>query len=119
MSSSSPWTCQISIRWEYDDKGKRLGRVDEIPFGRPIANPGDVELAIRRAQAAVLNPDSPSSFFVGMSEQELTDTSANNQKALSFSCNAICVDLSGPDLTDLSFIDLPGTCGALVLTILT
>jgi hypothetical protein len=29
-------------------------------------------------------------------------------KPLLFSRNVVCVDLEGPDLTDLSFIDLPG-----------
>ena len=29
---------------------------------------------------------------------------------LSFSANRIVLDITGPDVTDLNFIDLPGSC---------
>lgn len=108
VGAPGPWTCRLSIRWEFDDEGKRLQRVDETPFGKPITNKTDVELALRRAQAAVLNPESPALFFVSMSEQDLADSMVNNDKTLRFSRNVLCVDICGPDLTDLSFVDLPG-----------
>lgn len=108
VSSSEPWSCRISIRWEFDEEGQRLPRVDETRFGKAITNKADVELALRRAQAAVLNPESPALFFVSMSENDLADSMVNNDKTLRFSRNVLCVDISGPDLTDLSFVDLPG-----------
>ncbi|EPQ51165.1 hypothetical protein GLOTRDRAFT_141261 [Gloeophyllum trabeum ATCC 11539] len=107
-SSDMPWKCQISIRWEFDDKGKRRDDVQEVPFGGAITNKGDVELALRRAQAAVLNPSVSPSKFLLMSADHLK-APAGTRKTLDFSRNVVCVDLVGPDLTDLSFIDLPGT----------
>ena len=107
-SSKGPWSCQVLIRWEFDEDGKPLGKIDEIPFGKPITKKEDVELVLRRAQTAVLNPDSPAMYFLGLTEQGLSDIAVNNSKALRFSKNVVCVDLEGPDLTDLSFIDLPG-----------
>ncbi|TFK46143.1 hypothetical protein OE88DRAFT_1687998 [Heliocybe sulcata] len=106
-SSDGPWVCQISIRWEFDDKGKRKDDVQEVAFGAPLTNKGDVELALRRAQAAVLNPTIPSSKFLVLSAEDLRKK-GQVPGTLPFSRNVVCVDLAGPDLTDLSFIDLPG-----------
>ncbi|KAF7979740.1 hypothetical protein HWV62_41114 [Athelia sp. TMB] len=108
VSSPGLWTCRLSIRWEFDDEGKPLGKVEESSFGTPITNKDDVELALRRAQAAVLNPEFPPSFFVSISEADLAAIMLNNEKTLRFSRNVLCVDISGPDLTDLAFVDLPG-----------
>lgn len=102
-STSGPWSCQVSIRWEFDAHGKRLEKVHEEPFGDVITRKSDVELALRRAQAAVLNPAAGVAEFVDADVEEL-----RSGKALPFSRNVVCVDLEGPDLTDLSFIDLPG-----------
>ena len=49
------WSCQISIRWEYDDYGDRLSEVREVPFGPRLTSKTDVEPTLRRAQAAILN----------------------------------------------------------------
>ncbi|THH00719.1 hypothetical protein EW026_g1860 [Hermanssonia centrifuga] len=54
--------------------------------------------------SAVLNPGIDQSSFLDQSESDLKQM--NNQ--LKFSRNAVCLDLSGPDLTDLAFVDLPG-----------
>lgn len=106
-SSSSPlWTCRISIRFEYDPDGKLLDKVSELPFGELIFEKEQVELALRRAQTAVLNSHIPFAEILVMSQKQLKEV--NNDKTLKFSRNIICVDLEGPDLTDLSFIDLPG-----------
>ncbi|KDQ60446.1 hypothetical protein JAAARDRAFT_191825 [Jaapia argillacea MUCL 33604] len=112
-SSSEPWCCQISIRWEFDDQGKRKDKVQEVTFGGPIHDKSAVELALRRAQAAVLNPHIALPKFFVKSDEELKALSSSSDgseqgKTLSFSKNAVCIDLVGPDLTDLSFIDLPG-----------
>lgn len=57
---------------------------------------------IRRAQTAILNPStSPLSFLVGEIPQD-------PPRQLHFSSNVVCIDLLSPDVTDLSFIDLPG-----------
>ncbi|KAH7928503.1 hypothetical protein BV22DRAFT_199383 [Leucogyrophana mollusca] len=104
-SSERPWSCQISIRWEYDELGNLLKDVSEVPFGNIIKDKADVELTLRCAQAAVLNPSVSATQFQGMKAEELKRFKG---KPLPFSRNVVCVDLEGPDLTDLSFIDLPG-----------
>lgn len=109
MSSSlKTWTCQIYIRWEFTEHGQRRDDVTEEPFGDLITKKEDVELALRQAQAAVLNPKVTSDQFLHMDEQDIKGFQCG-EKSLSFSRNAVCIDLEGPDLTDLSFIDLPGT----------
>ncbi|OSD00790.1 hypothetical protein PYCCODRAFT_1393152 [Trametes coccinea BRFM310] len=101
------WSCQISVRWEFDDYGAPLGEVYEVPFGPLVTLKTDVEPLLRRAQAAVLNG--------WMSDEELDQfaregpkSKSTSKKTLAFSRNTICVDLKGPDLVDLSFVDLPG-----------
>ncbi|KAJ3557530.1 hypothetical protein NM688_g1423 [Phlebia brevispora] len=98
------WQCKVSIRWEFDHFGARRDEVREEQFGEIITKPEEVELALRRAQAAILNPLNPVDTFVTM-QREVLRRPRNNQ--LKFSRNSVCVDLSGPQLTDLSFVDLP------------
>lgn len=82
--------------------------VSEVPFGGLILNKQEVELALRRAQAAVLNPHIDAKQLLGMSAEQLQKGIKSDKKPLAFSRNVVCVDLEGPDLTDLAFIDLPG-----------
>ncbi|RDB17526.1 Interferon-induced GTP-binding protein Mx2 [Hypsizygus marmoreus] len=108
--SSSPgqWTCQISVRREFDKSGNVLERVSEMPFGPVITDKKEVELALRRAQVAVLNPHlAPADILIQTAEKLTMQPFVSNQ-SLQFSRDTICIDLEGPDLTDLSFIDLPG-----------
>ncbi|KAI9058580.1 hypothetical protein FKP32DRAFT_1761408 [Trametes sanguinea] len=105
--SPDDWSCQISIRWEFDDYGERLGETYEVLFGPRITLKADVEPLLRRAQAAILHGL--------MSDEELDQFAREGaksmgaaKKTLAFSRNTICVDLEGPDLVDLSFVDLPG-----------
>lgn len=104
-SSSGPWSCQVSIRWEFDEQGKPADDVFEVIFGSTITEKADVELRIRQAQAAVLNMTIAEQDFLTKTEVELKE---GLRGALPFSKNVVCVDLEGPNLTDLSFIDLPG-----------
>lgn len=68
-------------------------------------------MMLRRAQAAVLNPKTPTSRFVVMTDSELSELSPRDRPdSTPFSQNVVCVDIAGPDLTDLSFVDLPGMC---------
>ena len=95
----------MSIRWEFDDYGSRQDEVHETPFGPELTDPKDVELVLRRAQAAVLNPKIGTDPFSRMSKEETKHPRSNQLK---FSRNAVCVDISGPQLADLAFVDLPG-----------
>ena len=61
-------------------------------------------MRLRRAQAAILNPDKDSDDFLNKTEQELRDI----RSRLKFSKNSVCIDIKDPDATVLSFVDLPG-----------
>lgn len=80
--------------------------MEEVKFGPRLEKKEDVELMLRRAQAAVLSPTRDISRFAQMDEEELRGLVSSKLNA--FSKNVICIDLAGPDLVDLSFIDLPG-----------
>ncbi|KAF9459501.1 P-loop containing nucleoside triphosphate hydrolase protein [Collybia nuda] len=106
--SSGTWSCQISIRRAFDAFGNALDKVSEIPFGKLITNKEDVEPALRRAQIATLNPQISLGTIASQTMAELADQSYASNPSLQFSRDTICVDLEGPELTDLAFIDLPG-----------
>ncbi|KAH9884397.1 P-loop containing nucleoside triphosphate hydrolase protein [Cubamyces lactineus] len=109
LSSSAPdepWSCQVFIRWEPSAlDGRPAG---EVPFGKPLTSEtqDDIELVLRRAQAAVLNPQIGFEHVLTRTPEELS--SLMTQAPYRFSKNVVCVDISGPDLPDLSFVDLPG-----------
>ena len=86
-----------------DKHGHQMGIPDIIPFGAVITNKRRVEERIRRAQRAILNPSTNYDVFLLGPDEE------PDEKELGFSKNCVCLELSGPDLTDLSFCDLPGT----------
>ena len=106
----------MSIRWEFHDSGNRKDQASEVLFGDVITDKANVELALRRAQAAILCPQVESADFLTMDEENIRST-VSEGASLPFSKNVVCVDLEGPDLTDLSFIDLPGA-RVLFLTLL-
>lgn len=109
LSSDGPWSCQVSVRWEYNPDGQRRNKIEEELFGGLLTVKSEVEMMLRRAQAAVLNPKTPLSHFLGMTESELNELSPRDRpESTPFSQNVVCVDIAGPDLTDLSFVDLPG-----------
>lgn len=128
--SSKPWNCQIRLRRKRDTdldgqhrsgldaEGKTHVRAREETFGPLITNKSELELMIRRAQLAILNPTVPVARFVEMSEQELESGFAGNDGQLQFSQDVVCLDISGPDVTNLSFIDLPGILLYLLLNVL-
>ncbi|KAI0333222.1 hypothetical protein GY45DRAFT_1319829 [Cubamyces sp. BRFM 1775] len=100
--SEDPWKCIVSLRILTDIDGKVLGQPDHIVFGEPIYNKAEVEERVRRAQKAILSPSVPPENFLAGDEDMLP------QRELSFSSNAVCLQISGPDVQDLSFCDLPG-----------
>jgi vacuolar protein sorting-associated protein 1 len=102
-SNAAAWSCTISLRMGYDNNGSAQGTTT-VPFGRTIFDRDEVEVWLRRAQAAILNPNVPPSDFHGKTIDELR----NRRNSLKFSRNVICVLIKDPDATDLSFYDLPG-----------
>ena len=79
--------------------GSALAGFQKIPFGEPITEKSAVTERIRGAQRAILNPSTPPNAFL---------QGDNIEREISFSANRIVLDISGPDVTDLNFIDLPG-----------
>ncbi|KAH9924573.1 P-loop containing nucleoside triphosphate hydrolase protein [Fomitopsis serialis] len=87
--SSDPWVCTVSLRLLTDRQGQAI-TVRTIRFGDPISNPEDVAERIKRAQRAILNPSTEASSFLTGEGDETTS------------------EITGPDVVDLSFVDLPG-----------
>lgn len=92
----------MSLRFITDPQGQPLGQARNHIFGGVIHDKAQVEDRIRRAQVAILNPSIPIKQFL-----EGDDLKAYNNE-LSFSNNAVSLQISGPDVADLSFVDLPG-----------
>ena len=79
-----------------------MGTAENISFGPEIRDKKLVEERIRRAQRAILCPSkSPNAFLTGLDE--------DSDQELTFSKNCVSLEITGPELTDLSFCDLPGT----------
>ena len=81
------------------------GNEKEICFGPLITEKAEVEDRIRRAQLAVLNPNKPPDDFLGA----LGDIDSGVKNENSFTSNVVSVRVSGREMDDLSFVDLPGT----------
>ncbi|KAG1903478.1 P-loop containing nucleoside triphosphate hydrolase protein [Suillus fuscotomentosus] len=103
-SHATSWSCSITLRMNFDSNGKDMAKTVTVPFGRTITDRNEVEVWLRRAQSAILNPNLPSASFHTKTIEELR--SAKN--TLKFSRNVVCVSIEDPDATDLSFYDLPG-----------
>ncbi|KAF9807180.1 hypothetical protein IEO21_08339 [Rhodonia placenta] len=101
-SSSEPWRCIVSLRFTTDKIGQPLGQARNERFGEPILNKADVEERIRRAQRAILNPSIDARQFLEGDDVDPED------RELTFSINCVCLEISGSDVADLSFVDLPG-----------
>ncbi|KAG6904537.1 hypothetical protein DXG01_009197, partial [Tephrocybe rancida] len=102
-TAEKTWSCRISLRISYGADGTLNASTHTQQFGPIITDKKDVELWIRRAQAAILNPSIPESEYLEKTEKDLKQ----GTRALQFSKNVVCVHVSDPELTDLSFIDLP------------
>ncbi|KAJ7107935.1 hypothetical protein C8R44DRAFT_986987 [Mycena epipterygia] len=68
-------------------------------FGEPIFDESEVEDRIRRAQRAILNSSKTSRDFLDDDDEDLSE--------VSFSTNFISLQIRGPEVADLSFVDLP------------
>jgi hypothetical protein len=82
--------------------GSFLANPQKIPFGQPITERLEVTERIRRAQRAILNPSTSSDAF-------LSGAISGAKNELSFSANRIVLRITGSDVADLNFIDLPGS----------
>ncbi|KAI9568111.1 P-loop containing nucleoside triphosphate hydrolase protein [Boletus coccyginus] len=105
-SSATSWSCKIKLRFDYDSSGRSADQQKEISFGPAITDRNDVEIWLRRAQAAILNPSFAPESFHTKNIQELRSLPSTN--SLKFSRNVVSIFIEDPSATDLSFVDLPG-----------
>jgi hypothetical protein len=89
----------------FDGDGRPMGTAKNISFGPVIEDKSQVEERIRRAQRAILRPSQEPDLFLNGADDDL-----DYQRELTFSKNCVSLEITGPDLTDLSFCDLPGMC---------
>jgi hypothetical protein len=104
MRGDGPWSCTITLRFLYDDKGNPLKGDKEVSFPT-IYEPKDVEIWLRRAQAAILMPRANPFDFHNKSREALKGMQAD---MIPFSWNKVEVLVRDPEGADLSFVDLPG-----------
>ncbi|KAF9783798.1 P-loop containing nucleoside triphosphate hydrolase protein [Thelephora terrestris] len=100
--STQPWSCKVSLRKTFDEHGRPKGTAENIPFGPVIKDKQEVEERIRRAQRAILRPTKSAEVFLTGPDED-TDS-----PEITFSKNCVSLEINGPELTDLSFCDLPG-----------
>ncbi|KAJ7215356.1 P-loop containing nucleoside triphosphate hydrolase protein [Mycena pura] len=98
--TDTPWQCVVELRVITDKNGRPLGPPRNEQFGDVIFDKSEVEDRIRRAQRAILNPSKTSKTFLKGDDNESPE--------LSFSTNYISLHIYGPEVADLSFVDLPG-----------
>lgn len=103
------WHAQVYLRFE-PSSSSRENHNNETLFGPIITSKEELESMLRRAQMAVLNPMVNSQSFVDLDLKAVGDYSYpfGNEPPLSFSSDVVCLTVWGPDVPDLSFIDLPG-----------
>ncbi|KAG8921682.1 hypothetical protein FRC03_012789 [Tulasnella sp. 419] len=99
LEKADKWSCKISLKF-WDERTSTL--MSEFPFGGTIHDKGEVEQMLRRAQMAVLRPGTPIALFL---TSQLSDIPGNE---LSFTKNCVSIRVSGPDVPELLFYDLPG-----------
>ena len=100
----APWSCAIFLRRRQRSPsgGQTSFGLPKEPFGGVIIDSGLLTDRILRAQLAVLNPQTPSHTFLDV------NADLNAPTEVSFTSDVVCLEITGPDYSDISFIDLPG-----------
>lgn len=112
-NNDGDWRCDVYLRFKYDSHNRPLigGQKPDMPFGSTLRTREDVQDRVRRAQFAILNPRLDDQEFPG----SFLTSELPKESAITFSRNIIVLKVSGPDIVDLSFVDLPGVPRALFL----
>ncbi|QRV97583.1 dynamin central region protein [Ceratobasidium sp. AG-Ba] len=100
--ANEPWHCTVHLRFLKDENGDDISPIRNVAFGGRITKKEEVEERLRRAQLAILNPGKDSAAYLD------DDIPASSPNSVAFSENFISVEITGPDVTNLSFCDLPG-----------
>ncbi|KAI6137166.1 hypothetical protein F5141DRAFT_1060052 [Pisolithus sp. B1] len=96
--TESDWACVVNLHLNTEERGSPI-RPRVLPFGEVLSSKSEVEERIRRAQWAILNPRMDPEIFLRGATVDEDETS--------FTRNHISLAISGRDLADLSFVDLP------------
>jgi hypothetical protein len=94
------WRCRVGLKYEFLPTGERLDHPRIETFGRDIFDPYEVPERIHRAQAAVLQPEVDWRHFLEAEQYQVR---------AGCSPNCVTVEIEGPEVEDLTFVDLPGT----------
>lgn len=110
QQSDVEWHAQVYLRLETDSNFREIRDVKETPFGTLITSKEELEKMLRRAQLAILHPSVSSERFVefDLATYDEKTPPLGAETSLPFSSNVVCVTVWGPEVPDLSFIDLPG-----------
>lgn len=100
FSETKEWSCDIFLQTSPDTGSSNTRK----RFSPPITSKAEVEVWIRRAQIALLNPTAPRKSFMTKTEQELKALT----RSLEFSKSIVEIDIYDPHGIELAFIDLPG-----------
>ncbi|KAI5834866.1 hypothetical protein K523DRAFT_360272 [Schizophyllum commune Tattone D] len=103
--TTGPWSCKITIRRVTTQAEEYTGHPSSVDFGPGITRKEDVDIWLRRAQAAVLSPHRSPEYFHNLSADQLKEP---DPARLAFTRNTVVVNLEDSDLTNMSFVDLPG-----------
>jgi len=112
---STLWSCKVSLHRKYSynpvfKAAKDLTKYDRWPEKEleiydfaTITDKSLLEDVLRRAQLAILNPNvDPAQFLPGSGRP------STSKAAVGFSPNVVDLEITGPELPELSFFDLPG-----------
>lgn len=107
--STEAWKCSVTLKLLDEEN-----RIHSKPFGDDITLSSCVEERVFRAQLAILAEKSTEQNYetflsksVDDLQKEFPDGAHLKER---FTFDAIALEISGPEVTDLSFIDLPGEC---------
>jgi hypothetical protein len=95
------WSCKVFLRRVSD--GQNVFGQSKVLFGGIIRDRELLEGLVLRAQLAILNPSIAPARFLH------EDINLDAPSELSFSPDIVCLEITGPEYTDISFVDLPGT----------
>lgn len=109
------WKCTISLQYSYHylpgHTDHDAGFLDWVSHGQvqmseftTITSKSELELNLRRAQVAILNPAKNWRNCVNLRAADVDRATFE----VDFSPNVICLEITAPRLLEMSFYDLPG-----------
>ncbi|KAI6315231.1 hypothetical protein MCOR34_004708 [Pyricularia oryzae] len=123
LSKSDSWALQISLQQDYTYVGTNSVASDDFgpwsPQPRVVKefwscrekDDDRIRNAIRWAQVAILNHHKPHRLYVPRAQQPDDEARLQEEEKSAetdFSPNVVALQISGPNLPDISFYDLPG-----------